>query len=448
MTLLVRKKLGWLLWLTPFLFSCESEEILSLPQEPGDQTLSLLFKEIPLSYSVVQLDSVATSRRRNDNSHRFLTGVYRSEFFGELRATAFTELGIGSRSEVTADDEYDSLVLTLVNDYFYGDANQAGSQTVSIYPLLDTLARTAYYRTDEIPFEATPLGQLNFVPDVPDPDVASSADTLRVVLDNTFGQELLDLIKAGDDALQSDSTFREYFPGLALSSTTPGFVTGFNPAGLRMTLYFSTSAETESSTYTFAVDGGQPTFNNITVDRSGTPLAGLTTENEEISAADNGFYLQAATGLVSTLKLDPVLDFLDSLEENTDAQLRVNRVELYIGTTPLTNGQPLPARIVAFNFEEDFSLIFDTIPQGFSQIAVPRGLRIDGVPPQDGVFPISPLESTYQIPVTQYLQNLIDEFPGTDSEFLVRGFRLGNQIDEVVAEQDSVFAKVFYTSLE
>ncbi|MEM8966680.1 MAG: DUF4270 family protein [Bacteroidota bacterium] len=435
--------MGWLLWLTPFLFSCENEEILSLPQEPGDQTLSLFFEEIPLNYSLVQLDSVISSRRSNDDAHRFLAGEYRSEFFGQVQATTFAEISLDTRLEVTAEDEYDSLVLTLVNDYFYGNASQAVNQSIGIYPMLDTIARRGYFRTEEIPFSTALLGELNFTPN---PKADSIADTLRVRLDNALGQELLDLAKADADALKSDSAFREFFPGIVIAPFAGNeAITGFDPAQLQLSLYFSTSTETESSAYTFDVGA---TFNNISVDRSGTPLAGVTVTDQQLVAADSGFYLQAGTGLVPTLSLKPILDFIDTVEENTEARLRINRVELYLGTTPQGEGQPIPSPVAAFNFEDDFSLVFDTIQSGFNRVPVPRGLRVDGIPAQNGIFPILPTESTYQILITEYTQNLINEIPTTTTEFRIQTLQLGNRLDEIVAEPDSVFAKIFYTLLE
>ncbi|MGB3587210.1 MAG: DUF4270 family protein [Tunicatimonas sp.] len=445
MTSLVKKNVGWLLWLTPFIFSCESEEILSLPQEPGDQTLSLLFQEIPLSYSLVQLDSVNTNRLPNDDSYRLLAGMYSSEFFGEVQATAFAELGVNTRAEVTAEDRYDSLVLTLVNDYFYGDVNQAVNQRVAIYPLLDTLARTPYYRTDEIPFNTISLAELNFTPN---PKADSVADTLRIRLDDAFGQELFDLAQSGAATLSSDSAFQEYFPGIAISSPTGnGAIVGFNPNQLQLSLYFSTSTDTEPSEYTFNAENA---FNNISADRSGTPLAGITSVNQRSMASDNRFYLQSGTGLVPILSIQPILNFIDTLERNTEAQLRVNRVELYIGTTEQGEGQPIPNQIVAFSFEDDFSLVIDTLQSGFNRIPTPRSLLVDGVQAQSGVFAVPPTESAYQISVTQYTQNLIDGFPGTNTEFRIQPPRLqlGRRLGEIVAEPDSVFAKVFYTLLE
>ncbi len=445
MTSLVKKNVGWLLWLTPFIFSCESEEILSLPQEPGDQTLSLLFQEIPLSYSLVQLDSVNTNRLPNDDSYRLLAGMYSSEYFGEVQATAFAELGVNTRAEVTAEDRYDSLVLTLVNDYFYGDVNQAVNQLVAIYPLLDTLARTPYYRTDEIPFNTISLAELNFTPN---PKADSVADTLRIRLDDAFGQELFDLAQSGAATLSSDSAFQEYFPGIAISSPTGnGAIVGFNPNQLQLSLYFSTSTDTEPSEYTFNAENA---FNNISADRSGTPLAGITSVNQRSMASDNRFYLQSGTGLVPILSIQPILNFIDTLERNTEAQLRVNRVELYIGTTEQGEGQPIPNQIVAFGFEDDFSLVIDTLQSGFNRIPTPRSLLVDGVQAQSGVFAVPPTESAYQISVTQYTQNLIDGFSGTNTEFRIQPPRLqlGRRLGEIVAEPDSVFAKVFYTLLE
>ncbi|MEM6845358.1 MAG: DUF4270 family protein [Bacteroidota bacterium] len=444
MNLLARRKVGWLLWLTPLLFSCESDEILSLPQEPGDQTLSLFFEEIPLNYSLVQLDSVISSRRSNDNAHRFLAGTYRSEFFGQVQATTFAELSLDTRPEVTAEDEYDSLVLTLVNDYFYGNASQAINQSIGIYLMLDTIARRGYFRTEEIPFSALPLAEHNFMPN---PKADSIADTLRIVLDNTFGRELFGLAQADSDILKSDSAFREFFPGIAIAPLMGNAaITGFDPAQLQLSLFFSTSTDTISSAYTFDVGA---TFNNITADRSGTPLASVTMPNQKTDAADGGFYLQAGTGLVPTLSLQPILSFIDTVERNTEAELRINQIELYIGTTSQGEGRSLPNPIAAFTFGDDFSLVVDTVQiDRFTVVPARRGLQIENGQNVRGESFISPIESTYQIVINQYTQNLINEIPNTTTEFRIQTPQLGNRLDEIVAEPDSVFAKIFYTLLE
>ncbi|MEO0332563.1 MAG: DUF4270 family protein, partial [Bacteroidota bacterium] len=317
--------------------------------------------------------------------------------------------------------------------------------SIGIYTLLDTIERKGYLRTEEIPFSSVPLAELNFSPN---PKADSIADTLRVRLDNTLGQELFDLAKADADALKSDSAFREFFPGIAIVPFAGNeAVTGFDPARLQLSLYFSTSAETTSSAYTFDVGA---TFNNISVDRSGTPLAGITTPDQRAVAADSGFYLQAGTGLVPTLSLQPVLDFIDTVEENTTAELRINRIELYIGTTSQGAGQPIPQQMVALGFEDDFSIKSDSVRDQFGRIIpVARGLQVDNLSrPQDGIYRIPPIEASYQILVTEYVQGLINEVPTTETEFRIQTPQLGNRLDEIVAEPDSVFAKIFYTLLE
>ncbi len=444
--------MGWLLWLTPLLFSCESDEILSLPQEPGDQNLNLYFTEIPLSYSLVQRDSVFTGRRANSSDYHLLVGNYRNQNFGRIEAQAFTELNLDTRTEVTAEDEFDSLVLVLVNDYFYGEADQVSSQTIGIYPLADTLARKTYYSSDKAAYLNTPLAEFSFIPD---PEVNSSADTLRISLDATFGQELLDLAKADAAALSSDSAFREYFPGVVLTSLSENdFITGFDPAQMRLALYFSTTSETTSTAYTFDINPSV-NFNNISADRSGTPLASVTTVNEAAMAEDGRFYLQSATGLIPTLSLQPVVDFFAAIEDSTDAQLRINRIDLYIGTTPLGSGQELPEIISALNFEDDFSLKLDTVTDNFGRPVslAPRSLRIDNIQPREGVSPILTSEGKYQAQITQHIQGLLDEIPTIEPEFLIEPIDPGSNrplasLNPIVAEPDSVFVKIYYTLLE
>lgn len=449
---LAKHRVGWLLWFTPLLFSCESEEILSLPQEPGDQNLSIYFTEIPLSYSLVQLDSVFTSRTSNSVDYHLLVGNSRSELFGSVQAQAFTELTISNRSEVTDEDELDSLVLFLVNDYFHGDVDRAVDQTISVYPLADTLARKSHYSSDKADFLPTPLAEFSLSPN---PDVDSSPDTLRITLAESFGRELLDLAKADAEALKSDSAFRLYFPGIALtSSVESGFVAGFDPDLVRVAMYFSTSSETSSNTYTFDVSASRAiTYNNIEADRSGTPLANVTTANEVFSAQDGRFYLQLGTGLTPMLSVQPVADFIKNIEDSADSRLRINRIDLYIGTTPLGEGQPLPEAIVGFGFEEDFSVKVDTARDNFQRlIQNPRVLQFDDVrPTNSGLYPLTPTESVFQAQITRHIQFLIDGAPTIESEFIIRppsSTALGTTLNQIVAEPDSVIAKIYYTLLE
>jgi len=450
---------GWLLWLTPLLFSCESDEILSLPQEPGDQNLNLYFTDIPLTYSLVQLDSIFTSRTSNSVDYHLLVGNSRSELFGSVRAQTFTELTLGSRTEVTAEDEFDSLVLILVNDYFYGDADRAVDQTIGVYPLADTLARKSHYSQDKAEFLSDPLAEFTLSPN---PDAGSSPDTLRIALDNAFGQELFDLAQADAETLQTDSAFRLFFPGIALTSPVEsGFVAGFNPDLFRVAMYFSTSSETSSTSYTFDISANRAiTYNNIEADRSGTPLASLVAEDEAFDAQDGGFYLQLGTGLTPVLSLQPVVDFIKNIEDSTGniynsdrSRLRVNRVDLYIGTTPLGEGQPLPEAIVGFGFEEDFSIKVDSARDNFQRLVQnPRVLRVDNVQPTNsGLYPIPPTESAFQAQITQHIQLLMDETPTIESDFIFRppsSTTLGTTLNQIVAEPDSVIAKIHYTLLE
>ncbi|MGD1889004.1 MAG: DUF4270 family protein [Cyclobacteriaceae bacterium] len=452
---MAKKNVGWLLWLTPFLFSCESDEILSLPQEPGDQNLNLYFTDIPLSYSLVQLDSIFTSRTSNSIDYHLLVGNSRSELFGNVQAQAFTELTLDTRTEVTAEDEFDSLVLILVNDYFYGDASRAADQTIGIYQLADTLARKSHYSQDKAEFLSDPLAEF---PLSPNPDVDSSPDTLRIPLVGSLGQNLFDLAQANAETLQTDSAFRLFFPGIALTSPVEsGFVAGFNPDLLRLAMYFSTSDETSSTSYTFDISANRAiTYNNIEADRSGTPLASLVTEDETFDAQDGGFYLQLGTGLTPVLSLQPVADFIKNIEDsigninNSDrSRLRVNRIDLYIGTTPLGEGLPLPEAIVGFGFEEDFSIKSDTNSIG---TLIPRVLVADDIQPtRSGLYPIPPTESVFQAQITRHIQSLIDESPITEAELILRSpssTALGNTLNQIVAEPDSVIAKIYYTLLE
>ena len=222
---------------------------------------------------------------------------------------------------------------------------------------------------------------------------------------------------------------------------------------MSMILYFSTSDETTSTSYSFGTNSSQlMTFNNISVDRSGTPLANITTPNQEMMAADGKFYLQSGTGLKPTLSLQPILDFVETVEDSSSdssAHLRINRVDLYIGTTPAAEGETLPQTIYAYGFEDDFKIKRDTVQTSFNTFQLmPVGLITDNAQTTNTASPIPSSESIYQVRITNHLLSLLAGVSSLETNFILGPASAGNTINQIVAEPDSIFAKVYYTILE
>lgn len=327
-----------------------------------------------------------------------------------------------------------------MNDYFYGKAETMSSQTISIYQLSDTLARKYHYSFETVPYQEKVLGSLIFTPDTA---VASSPDTLHIRMDETVGKDLFEKAQNNATQLSSDSAFQDYFKGVALvPGSDNNYLTGFDPARMRLVLYYSEPGETTSSTYTFAL-GSTITFNHIQYDRSGTPLAGISQPGDAGHATDSNFYAQSGTGIGPLLDLQPLLDFVSGIENNGQ-NILFNRVDLHIGLPSSPEGTKPPAVIRGYEITEDFKR--KTVVSGGRNIFL--GLFADNAnnSPEPSAIELDTL-SQYDAKVTSYMQLLVNGNV-QETELLLLPDNLEYSVDQIITEADSVKLQIYYTILE
>ncbi|MFP4089267.1 MAG: DUF4270 family protein [Cyclobacteriaceae bacterium] len=425
------------------LFSCEIDEALDLDFEPEDANINLSFTEIALPFEVVKLDSINTT-----NVSNLLAGNYRNPDFGLTQATAYLNMGIASKSPATADDRLDSLVLTLVNSYYYGQAD-AGPQELNVYRLAERVVDTlTYYSSDKLTLEPSLLGNILFSTS---PDVNGSTDTLSLRLDETLGNELLDKLKQGSADLDSSALFRQYFRGLAITGASEvPFVTGFDPAGISMRMYFSAPGDTASKVFIFRPSGR--IFNGLEYDRSGTPLEGLT-DTEAIVPADGRFYLQSGSGILPRLNFQPLIDFV----ENNEDKVLLNRVVMQIDVDEAEEGMPYPSQLRAFVVEESnvdliqvgvdgrdapvYSGVYADEAYSFDR-ETQRPLKRDA-----SVIAYDTTATAFNLKVSSFLQTIVDGYEENQAALLYpQDLRSG--FSQIVTEGDRVRLRVYYTILE
>lgn len=435
MNLLAKRKLGWLLWLTPFLFSCESDDILSLPQEPGDQTLNLYYTELALPFTLAQIDSINTTN--TSQSPRFLlSGQYSDESFGTTQATGFTSFRVTTLpSAIESNATFDSLVLTTVHNYFYGLTGESAIQQLSVHLLSDTIERRIRYSQETIDFDPTPIGSLNFSTG---PEVIQDADTLRIRLDNLVGSNLLDSIKGVAPDTITNTQLSLFIPGVALvPSEGSNVATGFNPDQTSLIVYYKNPGDTTSRAYAM---GTNLSFSNISADRTNTPLAPLATSGISAMAEDGHLYLQSSVGLAPRISFKPLLQFIDSIETTRNAQLRLNSVRFQLRMIPYLSSAPPPPALSFYTFNTYETEGYLTRETNYTTFLAPLNSSSNS--------PAIARDSlTVEAELGLYLQTLA-ETRSDSSEFILLGTGFERTLNQFRTQPDSIFLKIQYTLLE
>lgn len=339
-----------------FLLSCSNEN--NLLVSIGDnfinpQTTVALVDSFSVKMSTVLIDSIPTSA-----TGVLMVGKYYDEQFGQVGSTGYFQLGFPGTQVPDEDEIFDSLVVVLpYNGVSYGDTLLP--QTIYVNRVLQDIepAEDEYYlyNTTSFKYSGFPLGALTFTPK------PNFHDEIEIRLADELGKEFLDLMKDDGDEVNSDDDFIEYFKGLALVSGEGNTsVLSFTADSLlKMILYTHLIAEEKiEKSYTFS-HLSLTHFNQITTDRSGTPIEYLETQRIEILSGDSGnkAFLQAGAGIVTRIDFPNIGRLLE-----IDYRNILYKAELVL--KPYTNSYnqvDLPNELVLYETDKYNNLVTELV---------------------------------------------------------------------------------------
>ncbi|MGI8893536.1 MAG: DUF4270 family protein, partial [Bacteroidia bacterium] len=215
-----RRKLFFITFLSCFtlLFACTKEaDVIGLELQPQSEILNAVVVDtLTLITYPLKEDSIRTDGRVMLFNN--LLGSYSDPVFGPTNASFYSQFRLTS-SNITFGDspQVDSIVLSLAYAGYYGDTTT--SQTISVYKMTEGIHRdTNYYSTAEFAIDNNPVGTLTFQPK-PNTnvllDTTSVAPHIRVKLDNSFGDEILN---AGSANLANNDVWIQFLPGLYIKT--------------------------------------------------------------------------------------------------------------------------------------------------------------------------------------------------------------------------------------
>ncbi|MDN5215598.1 DUF4270 family protein [Fulvivirgaceae bacterium BMA12] len=440
------KRLGPI-FILALIFSCEDPNEIGLNLNPGLQNLEVRFIEIPLEASNLQLDSVNSTI-----NGQFMMGRIDDPVFGVTTATAYSQ--VRPSSFTTSFPEgvaFDSLILSVNGTYLYGDGT-GQTQNISIHQLSEGIVDTIRYFTfDTRQFNNESIGELNFTVG------ATRPDTLRLStrLDDDFGMTLFDAAVNNDDAFENTTSFDEYFKGLSfVSDPSNSMIFSANPEDPEtvMSLYYSTSEDTVARRLNFTFNafvGGQfngnSYFSNISTDRTGTPVAGITERFTEFDPIDNKVFLQAGNALYPKIKLDALREFAKS------NNIKVNRADIVIERVEAFDDGLVPPESLFFFITNETN---NFIPFSSGTVTGLRAVQQESAAPfavgNELVVPFEQdSERQFEGSVTLYVQaGIVDELLAEPEDLLLVPSRFSSTINRVSFDTSNIKLRLFYTTFE
>jgi hypothetical protein len=319
--------LGFILVLICLLYSgCEDTTTIGFPA--GEEKIQTLFLDtFTVKTSTVVLDSIVTS------TGRLLVGEYQDAVFGKTKATSYFQVASSNSAywSPSTSAVYDSAALILMYDkYFYGDTTQV--QTLSVnelsdditpraFPPLDNENYSYFYSGNTFLFNNSVtksypavLGSINYAPR-PLGDTA-----IFVRLNNDTGKDWLEIAKAADKSQLTPGNFVNLFKGVKISTSGPSnaAVVGFSATTSILRIYYNEPDAEGLLTrnhFDFKLSDANFHYNQITADRTGTPLQNLVPGKPVGSEqTNNETFVQAGAGVLTKIEF-PSFKYLTSSSE-------------------------------------------------------------------------------------------------------------------------------------
>ncbi len=373
-----------------FLICCQKEPTVTFGQgfvQNNANAIVVVVDTLSVNLSTIYLDSVASA-----GTGTALVGNYQDNQFGVINSRSFFQVAPASIPIIDNNAGYDSIALIMrINKAYYGDTTQPVSYKVNqltsqiILPYL----QNTFYSNSTFPTDPTYLGSVGNI--VVYPTAAYTTlfenDTIRMKMSDALGQQLFNMLRDQSDTVKIASTFLQYFKGLCVSplDPTPSALYGFRDTMVIRVYYHEPTLITTYLHADFPLSNKSYQFNNITTDRSATPLSNLILPTQIVQTppetpstlTGHNAYMQPVAGLkikitfpyLQQLLLRP--DFLSILRAQLLVKPKVGtynnnnyrlppKLDLY--PTDLTNlfGSPLTLNGVAQNG----SLVIDYLNPG------------------------------------------------------------------------------------
>ncbi|MCB0514436.1 MAG: DUF4270 family protein [Chitinophagales bacterium] len=314
----LHKALVFLLLSMAAFFSCnEPSEIGAdlIDDEAAAQFQTLFTDTLQMNIKMVVPDSVKTQ-----GGDIFLLGRMEQASFGTSKASIYGRLSLPLNDiNLGTSPQIDSAVLILrysTSQSIYGDSSAV--QNLEVYTIEDDLYNEdsiTYYANTAFQLSANAVGSLqNFYFNDEDSllvegDTVPEVPQLRIRLNNSFGQTLLDKAQGTDSIFYDNDKLHEYLKGLYISvdnSQSGAAIASFNLTNgtSRLKLYYTdteTGAQNDFSLYFYT----PKCFNSYQQDYTETEIQTILEQNDGYTQGE-WLYLQGMKNLRWQMKFPTI----------------------------------------------------------------------------------------------------------------------------------------------
>ncbi len=333
------QKLSFML-ISVFFLACENPTEIGYDFQGIDRAAASYTDTLSLVTSTVLSDSNVNGR-----SSYILTGNLNDPIFGSIKATAFFQPTLLKASFGDSSVPFtflpnaiaDSVRFRMINTgLITGDT--LSKATFGIHRLKTAMNYSKNYNGEEgIDFEATPLTKFTINSATFKNKTFDTTLAYYVTLPISVAKEMLNLTAA---ERKTNSAFVNAFKGFAIvpennAKAVYGFNTGeFASTTSTFSVYYHNANETNVLVYNFDLNG--PRHSQILANRTGTPLAKLTKNANELnSTASNGkTYIQSSTGIGTKI------DFGNINKLGTNIRISRATIEFIIDKTSISKQIP------------------------------------------------------------------------------------------------------------
>ncbi|MBX7051070.1 MAG: DUF4270 domain-containing protein [Flavobacteriales bacterium] len=383
------KQLGLFSLLIALLVSCKKpDETLGENLQPESDRLYVLQTD---SFDL-SAENFKKERTRIDLFANFMTGNYVDDVFGTVRCEAVFQLAPSNTETAPSFKEIyrgselilDSIVLQLAfQKESYG---KNVPMYFSLNELMDAIHIDSTYYSDFVVHKKTenliyPGREWQH----PKPENISTSDSslyFNIRLKDELGEEFLKYAPLG-----SFSTFRDYFHGFVLSSSTiDGRVLSLSASNTKLTLHYHTDAdpavlnEDANQTYDLVYTSSCESFTIVDHQHYGTVLSPLSYGN----AVDGSEYCYAQHAASTRIKVD----ISDVLRLQNDPMITINKAELVVPYDYTSKYSPID--VLTLSYSND----------GTNYLKTADSLYIGGA--------VNKTYGWYRFNITRHVQRILD----------------------------------------
>lgn len=329
-----------------FLLACTRQSQYIDTVSPTENPYLLQVDTFSGDFVVYREDSFSTS-----SSSFAILGYHKDPMIGSFYCEYYNRFQLPVElPEIPNSARFDSIELILkTNDAWYGDSSKTFSIRVNRLVSDISSEDNVFYNTARIQASVQTLGnsQVRLRP--------QADDSLRILLDPAFGNELFQHIKNKSAEISTEAKFLEYFKGLRLSvdSTVTDIIIGLQHAISMKLHYHEDDGNIQRKEISFLPDDAPYHFNYIRRNFLGSRLEAMGSSKEvNASGMSHAFFLQEFTGIRTRIGFTGVKEILKqaSYVKVLNAQLEIK---------PLNNSYAhysLPSSIHLYQQKSDQTL--------------------------------------------------------------------------------------------